>query len=138
MKEGIGLLAAILGLTTAVIVLLAALNKTDTVEVPVIREIQVLQPSTSTQPTTTTETEPITETVLVPDLRGFTEADAGIALDDEGLGAEIGEAAGTELCVGLSSRPSGKHGPTRRDAASGRRHDSDSEPLRVRRRESSL
>ena len=34
MKEGISLLAAILGLTTAVIVLLAALNKTDTVEVP--------------------------------------------------------------------------------------------------------
>ena len=60
MKDAISLLAAILGLSTAVIVLLAALNKTDTVEVPVIREVSVLQPSNpppSLAPTTTESTE---------------------------------------------------------------------------------
>ena len=39
----------------------------------------------------------------MPELRGFTQEDAGITLADEGLGAEIGEAAATELCVGLAS-----------------------------------
>ena len=60
MKDAISLLAAILGLSTAVIVLLAALNKTDTVEVPVIREVSVLQPSNpppAPAPTTTESTE---------------------------------------------------------------------------------
>jgi beta-lactam-binding protein with PASTA domain len=82
MKEGIGLLAAILGLTTAVIVLLAALNKTDTVEVPVIREIQVLQPSdgndgaTTTEPTTTTDTTESTPTTEVPPIVGLPRQDA--------------------------------------------------------------
>ncbi|HJY24333.1 MAG TPA: PASTA domain-containing protein [Actinomycetes bacterium] len=95
MKEGIGLLAAILGLTTAVIVLLAALNKTDTVEVPVIREIQVLQPSTTTQATTT---EPVTETVSVPPVVGLSQEDAEEAIEVARLVVERVDTRETEQC----------------------------------------
>jgi beta-lactam-binding protein with PASTA domain len=97
MKEGIGLLAAILGLTTAVIVLLAALNKTDTVEVPVIREIQVLQPSTTTQPTTT-ETGPTTETVPVPPVVGISQQDAEEAIEAARLVVQGVDTRATDQC----------------------------------------
>ena len=106
MKEAITLLGSILGLTTAVIVLLAALNKTDTVEVPVIREVAVLQPSNPPPaPTTTESTETSTDTVTVPDVVGSTLEEAEATLAEQNLEAENGEAVATELCVsnGLSS-----------------------------------
>lgn len=96
MREGIGLLAAILGLTTAVIVLLAALNKTDTVEVPVIREIQVLQPSTTTQPTP--EPEPTTEKVSVPPVVGLSQEDAEDAIEAARLVVQGVDTRETEQC----------------------------------------
>lgn len=95
MKEGIGLLAAILGLITAAIVLLAALNKTDTVEVPVIREIQVLQPSTTTQATTT---EPTTETVPVPPVVGLSQEDAEDEIEGKGLVVQGVDTRAPEQC----------------------------------------
>jgi beta-lactam-binding protein with PASTA domain len=100
MKDVISLLAAILGLSTAVIVLLAALNKTDTVEVPVIREVSVLQPSNPppAAPTTTESTETPTDTTTVPELVGSTLEEAENTLAELDLVAESGEAAATELC----------------------------------------
>ena len=90
MKDAISLLAAILGLSTAVIVLLAALNKTDTVEVPVIREVSVLQPSNpppAPAPTTTesteTPTETSTDTVTVPLVVGSTLGEAENTLAEQ-------------------------------------------------------
>ena len=105
MKDAISLLAAILGLSTAVIVLLAALNKTDTVEVPVIREVAVLQPSNPppAAPTTTTteSTETTTETITVPDLSGTTQDQAENTLAALSLGTDR-EAAASELCESKS------------------------------------
>ena len=106
MKEGISLLGTLLGLTTAVIVLLATLNKTDTVEVPVIRDVAVLQPSNPpppAAPTATESTETPTDTVTVPDVvtSAFEEAEA--TLTALSLVVESGEAAATELCAGLAS-----------------------------------
>jgi beta-lactam-binding protein with PASTA domain len=100
MKDAISLLAAILGLSTAVIVLLAALNKTDTVEVPVVREVAVLQPSNPPPPapTTTDSTETPTETPTVPQLEGSSQEDAVATLAALSLGADR-EAAAPELCA---------------------------------------
>jgi PASTA domain len=100
MKEATGLLAAIIGLATAVIVLLAALNKTGTVEVPVIREVSVLQPSNEPPPppTATEITESTTDTVPVPEVLGLTEDDAKNKLAEQNLVPESGETVPMTVC----------------------------------------
>jgi hypothetical protein len=69
MKDSIKVLTEIIGLAAAVIVLLAALNKTGTVEVPVIRDIpHVLQPpppNPEPPPPGPTTIEPTTGTVPI-------------------------------------------------------------------------
>jgi hypothetical protein len=104
MREAIGLLAATLGLVTAVLVLLAALNKTDTVEVPVIRDVPALQPSDTdgngpTPGSTTTETtEATTETVSVPEVVGLSQQDAEEAIDEARLVVQGVDPRATALC----------------------------------------
>jgi hypothetical protein len=101
MKESMGLLAATIGLATAVLVLLGTLNKSGTVEVPVIREVSVLQPSdsgTTTEPTPTEPTEPTIETVSVPDVVGDSREDAEKKLEDEGLLVQGVDPGDPELC----------------------------------------
>jgi PASTA domain len=96
MRDSIKLLTEIVGLAAAVIVLLAALNKTGTVEVPVIRDIPALQPPPpSPEPT---PTEPTTETVLVPDVVGVSQQDAETKLDEVGLEIQGVDKEATELC----------------------------------------
>jgi beta-lactam-binding protein with PASTA domain len=101
MKESMGLLAAVIGLATAVLVLLGTLNKSGTVEVPVIREVSILQPSdggTTTEPTPTEPTEPTIETVSVPDVVGDSREDAEKKLAEEGLLVQGVDPRAPELC----------------------------------------
>ena len=96
MKDSIKLLTEIIALAAAVIVLLAALNKTGTVEVPVVRDIHVLQPPPpSPEPTTTLTT---TKTVAVPDVVGLSQQDAEDALNNAGLEVQGVDTRTTELC----------------------------------------
>jgi hypothetical protein len=96
MKESIGLLAAIIGLVTAVVVLLAALNKTDTVEVPVIRDVPAFQPSVTNDDGSITE--PPTTEIPVPEVVGLSQQDAEKAIDDAGLVVQGVDPRATELC----------------------------------------
>jgi beta-lactam-binding protein with PASTA domain len=83
--------------------MLAALNKSGAVEVPVIREVSVLQPSDSDsnsptpRPTTIEPTEPSTETVLVPDVVGLSQEEAENKLVEANLEASV-EPVATALC----------------------------------------
>jgi hypothetical protein len=103
MKEYIELLAAIIGLATAVIVALGVLNRTGTADVPVIREIRVFQPpppppSPEPQPPGQITTEPTTETVTVPNVVGLSQQDAETRLGEVGLDVQGVDFRAKALC----------------------------------------
>ena len=102
-----------------------ALNKTDTVEVPVVRDVAVLQPSNpppAPAPTTTesTETETLEDTATVPNVVTSTFDEAKATLDALSLVAESGEAAATALCAALAPGQVAKHGNHPQGRSSGR------------------
>jgi beta-lactam-binding protein with PASTA domain len=100
------LITELIVLVTAVIGLLAALNKTDTVSVPVVREVAFLNPSGGSGTDGGVSggdggfpTIPAPTKIAVPDVTGLSERDAQGKLEDVDLHVQRVETIAITVCA---------------------------------------